>query len=519
MAQEKKKFVIALTLIYAVIIAIVISTYRDYGISWDEEFYRDSGKLYLQHFFDDNLIAEKIREYHQETHGALVDVLYYLPLHWWGNDQSFEDLHLVKGLIGSLTLVFVALTLRMLGIRWWLAIGGMLLLATQPRWWGDLFDNFMDISAGLVVSLQLLIGVWTIKQLEKKLIPRWPLLLGLKLSAIVGAVGFSHRPALGAIFAAECIVLLWQWFVIKRNWKTGFIATTFLAVVFSVALVLVDPYVRKNGFMGVVQKIDMSLNFYVHHGSQLFEEKYIFSKDLPWYYLPKWIVISTPLPALGLALLGSLELGRQIFRRQKVGGWEIVFLSFWLPFIIVVGTRPVLYDAWRHFLWLTVPVTLVAVRGADVFYRKVTSPRSLTKFVRYSIPVGLIGYFFIMIITMKTLHPYEYVYFNALVGGLQGAFEKYETDYWGKTQKESVLWLRNHELAGKEGVFSIKTCATRLSSAYYFSEYMSWVPTLSDADYFVCFTRHNDYKQVSNKNTLHVVERQGVPLNYVKRVR
>jgi hypothetical protein len=36
------------------------------------------------------------------------------------------------------------------------------------------------------------------------------------------------------------------------------------------------------------------------------------------------------------------------------------------------------------------------------------------------------------------LHPYEYAYYNSLVGGTGGAFRVYETDYWLTCYKEAV---------------------------------------------------------------------------------
>jgi len=36
------------------------------------------------------------------------------------------------------------------------------------------------------------------------------------------------------------------------------------------------------------------------------------------------------------------------------------------------------------------------------------------------------------------LHPYEYTYFNSMIGGTGGAFRRYETDYWLTCYKESV---------------------------------------------------------------------------------
>lgn len=130
----------------------------------------------------------------------------------------------------------------------------------------------------------------------------------------------------------------------------------------------------------------------------------------------------------------------------------------------------------------------------------------------------MIVYFFLLLNTIRQLHPYEYLYFNALVGGLKGAAGRYETDYWGKTNREAILWLRDHELAGKSGTYRIETCGSPRSSTYYFNQKMIWVPLLSDADYFVCFTRNADYNQMDDKDTIHAVTRLGVPLNYVRKI-
>ena len=36
------------------------------------------------------------------------------------------------------------------------------------------------------------------------------------------------------------------------------------------------------------------------------------------------------------------------------------------------------------------------------------------------------------------LHPYEYTYYNSLVGGTSGVFRHYETDYWLTCYKQAV---------------------------------------------------------------------------------
>ena len=42
------------------------------------------------------------------------------------------------------------------------------------------------------------------------------------------------------------------------------------------------------------------------------------------------------------------------------------------------------------------------------------------------------------------LHPYEYVYYNELVGGDRGAFRRFEMDYWAISYKEAVNYLNQN---------------------------------------------------------------------------
>ena len=40
--------------------------------------------------------------------------------------------------------------------------------------------------------------------------------------------------------------------------------------------------------------------------------------------------------------------------------------------------------------------------------------------------------------TLVRLHPYQYLYYNPLVGGLEGAAGRYDTDYWVNIMPEAV---------------------------------------------------------------------------------
>jgi hypothetical protein len=48
------------------------------------------------------------------------------------------------------------------------------------------------------------------------------------------------------------------------------------------------------------------------------------------------------------------------------------------------------------------------------------------------------------------LHPYQYIYYNSLVGGVGGAFRDYEMDYWGISYKGAAEFLNENAPSGSQ---------------------------------------------------------------------
>ncbi len=47
------------------------------------------------------------------------------------------------------------------------------------------------------------------------------------------------------------------------------------------------------------------------------------------------------------------------------------------------------------------------------------------------------------VIAILSLHPYEYVYYNALVNGVGGAYGRYELDYWCTSLREAMAYINS----------------------------------------------------------------------------
>jgi len=66
-------------------------------------------------------------------------------------------------------------------------------------------------------------------------------------------------------------------------------------------------------------------------------------------------------------------------------------------------------------------------------------------------------------IGMARLHPYEYVYFNEISGGVRGAQSRFMLDYWGLAFKQAGQALRNeltvrHETPADGAQWTIAVC-------------------------------------------------------------
>ena len=125
---------------------------------------------------------------------------------------------------------------------------------------------------------------------------------------------------------------------------------------------------------------------------------------------------------------------------------------------------------------------------------------------------------------MINLHPLEYLYYNSLVGGLKGAFGKYETDYWGNSLRAGTEWLATDYLkSGAEKPIIIRSDGELISSAYYLvkllgNRYIPYSPSRPDQwDYYISLPRGISPEKLLGgewppKGTVHTIDADGVPL-------
>ena len=127
--------------------------------------------------------------------------------------------------------------------------------------------------------------------------------------------------------------------------------------------------------------------------------------------------------------------------------------------------------------------------------------------------------------TLVRLHPYEYLFYNAAVGGLEGASRRYDLDYWFNSMPEALSQLEAYLRRTEPGnailptrIYSVAVCGERLSF-----EKTVTLPQLhwdfkhqwNESEFFIAPTHMNCDGDVDGK-VIGTVERLGVVIAYVK---
>jgi hypothetical protein len=179
----------------------------------------------------------------------------------------------------------------------------------------------------------------------------------------------------------------------------------------------------------------------------LFRSAWHSSGDLPWDYLPTLFALQWTLPAVFLFLVGaplSWTLTSQDGDRRRIVG--LVWLWFLGPVVASMISVVPNYDSFRHVLFCVPPAFLIMGFAVLKISRLVTRPALRVGMAVAALAPGVLG--------ILRLHPYEYIYFNELAGGVRGAEGNFDLDY-GCTAFREAMDVVNR-VAGPEDLIAFQ---------------------------------------------------------------
>ena len=503
-------------------VVLVLCTFRDYGVTWDEDAHNWYGNFVLDYylsFFADHTALHWRDLY---NYGAIFDTV-AAALNRVSPVGIYETRHLLNAFVGVLGLVGC----RKLGH----AMGGArvgfiaaLFLLLTPNYYGQMFNNPKDIPFAVGV-------VWASYYMVRivPLLPRPPLRPVIKFGVVVGMTmgvrvgGLIILCYFGLLLAVDG---LWRTIATRRPFlliESAWIAfrrALFPAVVFAYPVMLLFwPW----GQTDPIENPLRALAFFSHQTfpfDTLFAGQFVRASDLPWTYLPTYIALALPELILVLLLCAPVLAGTVILRewsqlrRELVLAHFIVGLGIVFPVAFAIAIKAVLFDGMRHFIFILPLIVVAAALVAD---------QAWTRLARlpywWPICVVILIYGIGHVSIMVMLHPNQYVYYNAFVGGVGGAQRKFKLDYWANSYAEAVQGLENylHSVYGpdfEDREFTVAVCGPPISADYYFPSNFRFTRQRAQADFFIAFTKDNCDRLLPGR-PVYRVERMGALLSVV----
>jgi hypothetical protein len=502
---------------------LILITFRDYGLTMDEEFQRTYGDYVLSWYsslFRDSQALSFINHL-----GAFFEIVAQLaakvsPL------GVYETRHLVNASFGLLGIY----TTYRLGSYVYNRAAGLLsalLLTLTPVFYGHIFNNPKDIPFATFFLLSLLFILQSYDSL-----PRIPWSLVLKIGIVVGlaagirVIGLMLLAYMAALWA---VGLGSQYFWIGalpqprmlRQFLT--LAGSFVSVTMTawVTMLLCWPWAQVS-FIGNPIKALRSTPHIDHDLTVFFGGQDFSPRELPWTYVPTWLAISLPefyfvCLAVGLVLAYKFvstmaRTPNQVAQLIKVG---MLALGFSAPILALIVLRSTQYDGIRHLLFVFPPLAVLSgISFAGLLQSKSSA------FIRYGFAAVIFMCTGITAIDMIQLHPYQSVYFNRVVaGGLASASQRFESDYWGNSYREGAQWVIQNYRPDTSGRIRVANCSNYFQTSYFFEgpdvrrRFVN-VERHQDPHVFLTTTRWKCHETPWGR-LLHVVKRQGVPLLYI----
>jgi len=508
--------------LFVVATLLVILTFDQYGVTWDEDANNWYGVFaldyYVSHFRDLRALSDQ----DLINYGAAFDMM-AAAVNLVSPFGTYETRHLLNALVGIVGLIAVWRLGRRLGGPRAGFIAALFLLLT-PNYYGQMFNNPKDVPFAVAMAWAL----WAMVRLLPT-VPRPP---WARVGALGIAVGLASGVRVGGLMLLGYVGLMllmsaaWRgveaarWRVFGAEFIVG-MARVFVPVtlVGYAVMLLAWPWAQSDPIGHPLQAL-AAFSHQVFPYRTLFAGSYFPAASLPRAYLPVYIVLA--LPELVLILLAAAPfvawraLERGALRHERARAIGIFMLAFAILFPVgyAIAIRAVLFDGMRHFIFVLPPIACVAALVADRALERLGTVA--WRRAAYG-AIALYGAYHIGIMAM--LHPDEYVYYNAFIGGVHGARGRFKLDYWANSYAEAVHGLKDYLRAeyGPEFTdhdFTVAVCGPPVSAVTFFPHNFIYVPDRERAEFFIAFTKDNCDRAVPGK-VIYRVERLDTLLSLV----
>lgn len=463
-----------------------IFLHDDFGIQWDSESNQRIGKINTIYIQDRN---ESFYTFNNRYYGPLFEILLFNITKDLPEQQIYFTRHLVTYLFFLLGVIaFYFLNIRIIK-KEWLALLASVMLVVSPRIFGDAFYNSKDISFFVV----FIFSVLTLHlYLQKKT------LAYIILHSLSSAVLIALRVP-GLVMVAFTFGFLLVNCLFQQNLHR-ILLHSFIYLVLTCLLTYVFwPILWHDPINEIVNAIQTMSRFPWRGGVVLYRGSYINATELPWHYVPVWMLISIPLGYMFFALIGLLDSLKRLFKSRLksifIENQDFLLISAWLfvPVVAVMLLNSVLYDGWRQMFFVYPAMIILSGMGIQTLLNKNWGkiPPIISKAIIFVFLLVSVAEPLLFIVRN---HPLEMVYFNQLVttGGMQ-IRQNFEMEYWGLSYRQGLEYVLDAN-PGQQIRIAVANVPGRLNAMVLppsERERLIYVSRPEEADYFLTNYRYH----------------------------
>ncbi|MFK7969719.1 MAG: GtrA family protein [Bacteroidia bacterium] len=472
----------------------------DFGVGWDEKVQREHGLVSAQYIDQqlggaigwEDLDKDELNAYFYRAYGVFFQVTSFSIETMLGiHEDDARGQFLLRHYLTYIVFCIGVWCMFVLGKRrlndWKMGVLAALLLILSPR----LFPHFFTNPKDTITLAWYLLSILSLDLMIEK-----PSLKRAIFHAFACALLMNARPIGLIIPTATLILLLLQHRRTLGKTLLLFFSFSFAWVLFTIAM---WPYLWENTWEHFSYAFTQ-MKRYNWNGQVLFEGSFIKPDDLPWYYAPKYMLMSIPLVYTVMMLvgivLGSVGSIRNLFRPTWTSAVRLDLICLGLglgPLLAVWLLDSILYDGWRQLFFIYPPLLLLAVGGFHRWrsYCKKRIEQAAFR-MGYAAAWGMMALGLVSsLVYIIQAHPNQQAYFNAFASSKPKL--QYEMDYWGLSFKQG--WERIAEAHPED---TVTVCVAPYLPGLYNYEFALDTTTrqhilitgdLKKADYFMSIAR------------------------------
>ncbi len=472
-----------------VLVIIGIRTAEDYGITWDEKMQYIIGKTGLQ-FFEGAPWMEFQGKEHFKYFGPTFEILLAYLQKVLGYSAS-QDIFTMRHFMTFLSYIFGTFFLYRIGLSWWKnprwALLGCLFFVLSPRIYGHAFYNSKDIPA----LAMFITCIWTLMRTMQHQRKRDVAIHSFACAILITIrlTGIFMLPLTIAVFATQLVKKNVDRQCVKKSLIHGLLFASLVAMF----TVMLWPYLWEN-------PIEHFLKAYSFMSERAFGSYFLgtFRTTFLWYWVPLWILITTPKITSLLFFIGTGGLLWRFMNHPKAmlaHDYKSLIILAWFfgPLSSVILMRAGMYDDWRHMFFIYPAFALLATEGSRVLHN-FACQNAKPAIMLMAIWFVIAGQSLSTLVWMVQNHPYQSLYFSIPSRLVEG---KFELDYWGLSMRDGMKWVLEHD---QSKLISIYPSSSTGWSAHNLlaPELRSRLVILKDPEsamYIVDNFRGNDYKK------------------------